>query len=182
MSSYFRFDVFFQLWERGPYARLNLFPEDSTRSRTNIWTHDIATRSRRHHRDIVWILDDVIEQRTELYTRFLAFWAFIDRFWKKYRMRINQFVCVIFDYCPSRSNLWNLSTSKGTFRCLENIFHSVTIDIRIHLDTRYRDAYMINGEQEEARKLRRANGRVVSLLIAPAPDLIQPRNRSSFDW
>lgn len=59
---------------------------------------------------------------------------------------------------PSRSNLWNLSTSKGTFRCLENIFHSVTIDIRIHLDTRYRDAYMINGEQEEARKLRREQG------------------------
>lgn len=42
------------------YARLNLFPEDSTRSREQIFGHDIATRSRRH-RHIVWIFDDISE-------------------------------------------------------------------------------------------------------------------------
>lgn len=159
MSSYFRFDVFFQLWERGPYARLNLFPEDSTRSRTNIWIHDIATRSRRHHRDIVWILDDVIEQRTELYTRFLAFWTFIDRFWKKYRMRINQFVCVIFDYSSLAINnafkFMKFINFKGDVSLSREHFslghHRYSYSLRYALSRRIHDQWRARRSEETAQ-------------------------------
>lgn len=159
VSSHFRFDVFFQLWERRPYARLNLFPEDSTRSRTNIWTRycNAFPTSSWHRVNLRW-RKDVLSSNEPNSTRY-AFQrkvARIDR-WKKYSNDENWSIRV--DNLRYRVEIYEIyQFQRGTFPRLENIFHS--IDIRIHSDkynTRYRDAYVINAKQE-ARKLRREQG------------------------
>lgn len=144
------------------YARLNLFPEDSTRSREQIFGHDIATRSRRH-RHIVWIFDDISElfyratnRIIRVYTlssvnslveRSIVFqrWELINSFaWStNYALKFRKFI-----------NFKEGDISSRT------IFHSVTIDIRIHWDEKYslsRRIYMINAKRE-ARKLRGEQG------------------------
>lgn len=142
------------------YARLNLFPEDSTRSREQIFGHDIATRFRRH-RHIVWIFDDISElfyratnRIIRVYTlssvnslveRSIVFqrWELINSFATNYALKFRKFI-----------------KGGGYFLVSRTIFHSVTIDIRIHWDEKYslsRRIYMINAKRE-ARKLRGEQG------------------------
>lgn len=184
VSSHFRFDVFFQLWERRPYARLNLFPEDSTRSRTNIC--DIATRSRRH-RDIVWIFDDVrmFYRATNRILRdtLSSVKSLVSIVEKNIpTMRIDRFVSIIFDRCELKFMKF-INFKGGHFLVSRTFFtRSIFVFTRINI-IRVIETHTWSMPSKKRGNCvgSRANGRVISLLIAPAAGLIQPRNRSSFD-
>lgn len=138
------------------YARLNLFPEDSTRSREQIFGHDIATRSRRH-RHIVWIFDDISELFYRATNRIIRVYTLSSS--SKEVSYSNDENWLIRSRLITRWNLGNLSKG-GYFLVSRTIFHSVTIDIRIHWDEKYslsRRIYMINAKRE-ARKLRGEQG------------------------
>lgn len=70
----------------------------------------------------------------------------------------------------------NFSKEHGSL--LGNISHSdyERIEYSYSLTDKYALSRRVK-DQWQARKLRRANGCVISLLIAPAADLIQPLNR-----
>lgn len=162
------------------YARLNLFPEDSTRSREQIFGHDIATRSRRH-RHIVWIFDDISELFYRATNRIIRVYTLSSSSKEVSYSNDENWLIRSRDRLITRWNLGNLSISKKGIFPRERFFtRSRSIFVFTGMkNTRYRDAYTWSMPSEKRGNCvgSRANGCVISLLIAPAADLIQPRNR-----
>ena len=148
--------------------------------RTNIWTRycDAFPTSSSHRVNLRWHKRVVLSSNEPNYTRIYAF----QRKSKEVSYSNDEnWLIRSRDRLITRWNLGNLSISKKGIFPRERFFtRSRSIFVFTGMkNTRYRDAYTWSMPSEKRGNCvgSRANGCVISLLIAPAADLIQPRNR-----